>query len=97
MGLESLPKFRRNYLIDLYGEETLKELCVAWPTAIIDQVPMIEDEDGGTHPERSDFVTKHLKNLTCPVLVVHGLKDNFILPKHAYFIKKQVPHAKYNQ
>jgi pimeloyl-ACP methyl ester carboxylesterase len=88
MGLESIPKFRRNYLIDLYGEETLKELCVAWTTALIDHAEI------RGHTKMGDFITKHLHKINCPYLIVHGMKDNLMLPEHALYAKEQVPHAK---
>ncbi|ODM99538.1 Valacyclovir hydrolase [Orchesella cincta] len=76
LGLAAIPDWRRIPLTKMYGEELLLEMWNGWMDESIKMVKSDVFKEGGTFQDL-------IKNVQCPTLVIHGLKDALIVPSYA--------------
>lgn len=81
---ESLPEKMRESLAQFHGAER-------WQALVADYVAVTTAlwERGG------DVCAHRLSEVRCPTLVVHGGKDQWVIPEHPEMLRTRIPGARY--
>jgi len=87
MGLEAIAEGRRTPLIEMYGEKYLLELNNGW----LDEAEVMAHSEvyklGGQYQET-------LKQVKCPTLLIHGMKDALVRVENPKYMMKSLPNSK---
>lgn len=71
-------------MIQMYGEAYFRKKWTEWTDAFIDHFA----KRGG------DICKNEIKNIKCPTLIIHGLKDRMVGLDHAEFLQKNIERSK---
>lgn len=88
VGLSGIPERRRNQLIDMYGEKCLAEM---WDDWCREALRMAKSDE---FIPRGRFLKK-IKNVQCPSLVIHGMKDALVLLTQAHYLVENLKNSRY--
>jgi len=88
MGPDAIPEPRRTQLREMYGDE----LLAMW-NGVTDEMikmtgsPIYQKGDNGTFREL-------VKNVQCPALIIHGLKDSLIDVSDAEYLNSTLRNSR---
>ncbi len=71
IGLQGIPEPRKSQLLNMYGEKLLQEIWNSWCDELMNTVNDKFLRKGGDYQ-------KVLESVQCPVLIIHGMKDNIV-------------------
>ncbi|XP_029165336.1 valacyclovir hydrolase-like [Nylanderia fulva] len=74
------PERRRTTLMQVYGEDYLTKTN----SDIIDAMLRLNEKQNG------DLCKQALSKIKCPTLIIHGGKDDTVLPEHATYLKQNI-------
>jgi len=70
-------------MIDMYGEEYFRKSWSSWVALFRN----IYEKDG-------NLCKDTVKDIKCPTLIIHGMKDPMVPFEHAEYLHKNIPNSK---